>query len=432
MNNRKLSNKIRKALARQRKKKAKKKKKKNWSLRTIPASYSEPLKIQPLKSTRIRHKEFVTDLNFTAVGNAIIIPINPGLDDVFPWLSKIAHGFESYRFNELRFIFEPLVGTDTVGGISISPDYDAADTTQVTKQILMSYEDSVTGPTYRRLIMRCSPKNMRKQKEYFVRETKVYDTDIKTYDTANVIIYSQTTAGAIGGIWVEYDITLYTPQLNLGFQMESLWGESSSPDDNGSPWSDGTTEDGLMEIDTNISCEVTLDTALSIYESGKWIWIMEMLGTGITGNYTPNLTGVTGTITEIVNAYSSTEGVVVYMIECVSSIIGKLNPLILNWAGTAGTTATFVTAAISEFSSLYPLLNKQYLKRVNLRPKMLMSMVKKKKKKKDKSKLVGKLQDTPVGKFCELQCGKCSQCMEAGIHWRSQVNRKTIKTTSNI
>ena len=79
---------------------------------------------------RVTHREYIEDVTFGGSGlylNVIAEPINPGNRLLFPWLASIASRFETYRFNSLKFIYEPQCGTDTDGTVMIAVDFDAID-----------------------------------------------------------------------------------------------------------------------------------------------------------------------------------------------------------------------------------------------------------------------------------------------------------------
>jgi hypothetical protein len=52
---------------------------------------------------------------------------NPGISNVFPWLSSVAVNYEKYRFRRLSFTIVPLVATNTSGRIGIGFDFDSTD-----------------------------------------------------------------------------------------------------------------------------------------------------------------------------------------------------------------------------------------------------------------------------------------------------------------
>lgn len=170
------------------------------------------------KSVRINHKELVADLAIPAtVGNFNTYEINPGLSTVFPWLSQIAQRYESYYFNSLKFHWLTAVPTTTSGTLALVPDYDAADDdSSITKVELFSFEDATRGPWWQNFTLTCSVRNLRKTRQYYVRAGDLASNlDIKTYDALQLITYSSGTevVEGAGELWVEYDITLITPQM---------------------------------------------------------------------------------------------------------------------------------------------------------------------------------------------------------------------------
>lgn len=185
------------------------------------------------KSVRIRHKEFITDLSIPDHSGVFSrYEINPGLEATFPWLSAIAQRFESYQFNTLLFHYVPSVPTSTAGSLIICPDYDAADINDgASKSELLSFEDSVRGAWWTQFTLRCSPQNLRKRKTYYVRgQVLGADLDIKTYDTLQLnLMKSGEVANDSGGeLWVEYDVTLITPQRKPEGQPLGQTGASGS------------------------------------------------------------------------------------------------------------------------------------------------------------------------------------------------------------
>jgi len=165
---------------------------------------------------RVKHKEFITDL-VTDQANSwrTTLEVNPGLESCFPWLSRIAAAFENYVFNSLTFNFITAMGTNNNGAIALVPDYDPDDdNTNQDKTKLMSYADSKRGPIWYDLAMKSMTKNLRKKKEYVTRLRSTTEPK-KLFDVCSLIVLvtGLETATNVGELWVEYDITLITPQL---------------------------------------------------------------------------------------------------------------------------------------------------------------------------------------------------------------------------
>lgn len=172
-----------------------------------------------MRTMRINHTEYIGYISVSPdKGDNQIskFEIQPGSQTTFPWLSSIARRFESYKFNRLSFKYIPDVGTTTDGSIALCPDYDASDdNSQASRATLLTFEDSVRGPLWDVLVCRATPRNLKKRTSYYTRTTQPSATDIKLYDVGNlwVSLKYQGDLQSCGELWVSYDITLITPQL---------------------------------------------------------------------------------------------------------------------------------------------------------------------------------------------------------------------------
>ncbi len=171
---------------------------------------------------KIEHREYVQDISFSDAGQfslAVSLPINPGNRELFPWLSGIASRFETYRFNYLRFIYEPQCGTENEGTVMAAVDFDAVDPPPVDKLQFMTYDGAVRSPPWFASVYECSSYNLHKSKEYYITRslTTPTSTDEKTYFVGNVYVATQsmsTTPITSGELYVEYSVSLMTPQLD--------------------------------------------------------------------------------------------------------------------------------------------------------------------------------------------------------------------------
>jgi hypothetical protein len=167
-------------------------------------------------SARIIHKELVAKVTGTAnftVGTTIAL--NPGLASSFPWLSTQAAAWETYRFNKLRFCYHTRTATSATGSVQLVPDYDAADAAPASEFIAASYEDMQEDAPWKDLDCVLRPDAMFPMgpKKFVRTEALSANQDIKTFDAGNLFVC--TTDGSAqtwGLVWVEYDVSLYTPQ----------------------------------------------------------------------------------------------------------------------------------------------------------------------------------------------------------------------------
>lgn len=172
----------------------------------------------PNGDVRVVHREFLQEVaNVGTNFQAALVNINPGLVTTFPWLSKIARNFESYRFNRLKFDYETESSSASAGCVMLAVDYDVSDAAPASKQQLMAYRRSVRSAVWQPCCHTSEKEDLNKQKTYFVRSQPLLaNLDQKLYDTGNFILATQNLGGtAQGEIYIEYDITLMTPELNL-------------------------------------------------------------------------------------------------------------------------------------------------------------------------------------------------------------------------
>lgn len=176
---------------------------------------------------RIVHREQVRKLTTPASATFTIlatIALNPGMAASFPWLANEAAGWESYRFNRLRYLWVPSSSTAVPGDIILAPDYDAADAAPASEIFMSSYTNAQEANVWARFAADLDPTLMHTlaQRKFVRVGTLGADQDIKTYDSGNFFVASEGMDAAISGkLWVEYDVTLFNPQVPPGgFQAE--------------------------------------------------------------------------------------------------------------------------------------------------------------------------------------------------------------------
>jgi len=185
---------------------------------------------------RIMHRELVSKV--VTPGNGLFtilaaIALNPGLQASFPWLSNEAAGWESYRFNKLRLIWVPSMGTQVAGDILIAPDYDAADAAPTGEAAMASYSDSEEANIWARFECVCEPDllNGEMRRKFIRLGALAPNLDVKTYDSG--IMFVASTDDAInntGKLWIEYDVTLFNPHVPPGgFQAAGWIGTGTGP-----------------------------------------------------------------------------------------------------------------------------------------------------------------------------------------------------------
>lgn len=294
---------------------------------------------------RVRHREYVRDVAGSVAFGVTSIPVNPGMRPLFPWLAMIAMRFESYRFNSLRFFLNTLAPTSATGSVILAVDYDAADAAPSSKLQAMAYRSSVRGAPWQDLEWQGLGEDLHKLKSNYVRIAALpANLDIKTYDIANLHIITQGQAGttAVSELYVEYDVTLMTPQIES--------------DDTGSLSMFGNTglsttacfgTDCVIDPQSTISASVSAaGDILTFNQDFSGIWVFRAVGTVLA---TASTVGSTATVTDKVNSVGTNLSTFMATARIVATAGQTLNVQM--------STATTFTAAEHSFAFMNPLVN---------------------------------------------------------------------------
>lgn len=257
--------------------------------KNIPAAKAQTLKRGPpnLVSQRdgrieVTNHEYLADITCTSSFTSSKYAINPGLASTFPWLSNIANNYEFYQFKELTVEFRPFVGTSSSGSVMMAFDFDAEDAAPLNKQRFMSYLTSVQGAVYNPMNLRAESRDLSKfGVQKFTRPSAVpANTDVKTYDVANLYIATDGGNGtSSGSLYLRYRVVLMTPHSPSEYPWESSAVVSTS----------GTsTKTAPFQGATLANADVTDKTVLSstltdlTIKAGEYLISSSMYGTGLT------------------------------------------------------------------------------------------------------------------------------------------------------
>jgi hypothetical protein len=168
--------------------------------------------------TRVRHREYIADVAGVVAFGTVSYAVNPGIAATFPWLSTLADRYESYKFNKLNFVYETTKSASTNGSVQGLIDFDAADAAPTTKALFMGHANAVRAAVWQEFTFDARSVDLNKfAHERYVRSGALASNlDIKTYDVGNFFIGAAGCAdtSAVGELYVEYDISFRTPQLN--------------------------------------------------------------------------------------------------------------------------------------------------------------------------------------------------------------------------
>jgi len=188
--------------------------------------------------TRIRKREYITDINMSEIWEKRIFALNPADPKTFPWLSKVAANYEQYKFLGVAFGFRSLTanalgatGSPAMGSVTILTQYDAYDIAPDDKVEANNAMFATSCKPSENMLhpVECDPEQTPSQPLYTgVNESLETKTDFSTARDYRLTYMGFTTVGTQGGppapvalgykcgeLWVTYDVMLYKPMLPL-------------------------------------------------------------------------------------------------------------------------------------------------------------------------------------------------------------------------
>ncbi len=250
----------------------------------------------------VAHREYITDISGSVLFASNSVPINPGLNGSFPWLSGVAQRFESYRFTKLRFCFETESPNTTKGTVLLTNDYDPSDAAPTSKSQAMAYRSAVRSPPWSDSCLQAIKEDLEKRATYFVRQGNLSaNQDIKLYDVGNhyVCTQGQADTSVVGELYVEYECMLMTPQLNAAGGGESISG-SFTGSSNALPFG-STAFNGNLPVGYSSTGTTSSVTTFTFTQPWSGYVTLALNGTGLTG-ITPSGTATVASTQTTINA----------------------------------------------------------------------------------------------------------------------------------
>jgi len=182
----------------------------------------------------INHREYVGDIFAPASGatsdfTVQSFPLNPGLEQSFPWLSQIAQNYEEYEMKQCVFEFVSTVqdinsSNGQVGTIISATQYNPSRPDFEDKPAMAAYAHSVSGKSTDNQThgVECDPSKLSGSEGKYIRANPVMTgEDLKTYDhgrfqLATHNIPEAMASGTLGELYVSYTVVLRKPKFFTG------------------------------------------------------------------------------------------------------------------------------------------------------------------------------------------------------------------------
>lgn len=254
----------------------------------------------------IEHKELFSRF-FAGAGELNIGPtptnnkgllVNPGNPDLFPWLSRVATGWESYKFESLEVVYMPACSTATVGSVYLAVDYDVSDELPTTTLDICAYRGTATTSLWDTCVFAALKEDLSKRQSYYVSPLSSLGPNPIMADNlvhTGRLIPASSDAGAsfTGKLTISYRVRLMTPHVNRQMSpyltMDASSGLSAAN-------LLGTGSPLVMAL-SSISPFFSLDTTngrLTILRSGRYSITAVVAGVTLVGAAT--LVAISGTV----------------------------------------------------------------------------------------------------------------------------------------
>lgn len=189
---------------------------------TLTSSGGPPAFSALTSGFRIKHREYLTDVSSSIGFASTTYSLNPGIATTFPYLSKIAQNFETYKIHGMIFYLNTssanaIASTNTALGVwGAVTQYDPTEAAFSTKQQCENYVGCQSSVPSNSLIhgVECKPKS-NVLDQLYVRTTTVGAEDLKFYDHGKTQIFTSgsQSVSTIGELWISYDIEFFKPRL---------------------------------------------------------------------------------------------------------------------------------------------------------------------------------------------------------------------------
>lgn len=181
----------------------------------------------------VRFREYVRDIPATVNFTALEFPLNPGMPQSFPWLSKFAQNWDQYRWRGLIWEFgstssDAVLSSATssaLGTVNIATEYDVLDASYTSKREMLNTMFANSSKPSQSFIhpIECkrslSPLNF----QYVRSGAPPANADPRFYDLGKTIVATegmQAASGQVGELWVVYEVEFSKQQITDASSMD--------------------------------------------------------------------------------------------------------------------------------------------------------------------------------------------------------------------
>lgn len=182
---------------------------------------------------RVRHREFISDLQGSTAFRNLPIVISPSNGLLMPWLSSFAQSFEQYRLMGMVIEFKSTSGafgitSPALGSVMIATQYNTRVHPFGDKVSMLNHFFGTSCKAAENLLHPIECKDAYDPlKVYYVRngqedDTLSFDPRMEDYAVVNVATQGQPGAYTVGELWCTYDVMLYKPRIRSGTSVLAI------------------------------------------------------------------------------------------------------------------------------------------------------------------------------------------------------------------
>lgn len=178
---------------------------------------------------RLCHTEPLCLLSSTASFTNRVYTLNPGIATTFPWLSKLAANFTTYKFNGVSVSYQPMLTNavatfSSIGIVCLASDVNPANQGASTLTNLEQYKFAAYAKANESIVgfIECAPDQTGPRTRNIRLGAVPSNASIVDYDHGSLQIGTDGMPSAgvvIGQVFISYDVTLYNPKVATGTSM---------------------------------------------------------------------------------------------------------------------------------------------------------------------------------------------------------------------